>query len=141
MKKLLIIVLLSILGLSSVQAANMEQYILKHTNPLPNLMRVAIKHARALDITDAQMKEMKAWQAVSKPKIKVLVRTVIEEERMLRQEALTTDVDVIGKAQKMLDTRKAIIELKTQCRMHLKTILNEKQYKELVKIYTKSRKH
>ena len=142
MKKILIIAMLSLMALTNVQAkGNMDQYILKHTNPLPNLMRVAVKHAKGLDITDAQMKELKAWQTTAKPKIKQLVKTVMQEERMLHKEALTTDNDVVAKSQTMLDARKAIIELKTQCRMNLKTILNQKQYKQLVKIYRNSRKH
>ncbi|WP_415250714.1 Spy/CpxP family protein refolding chaperone [Sulfurimonas sp.] len=140
MKKILIIVMLSLMALTNVQAnqGNMN-HALMHTNPLPNLMRVAVKNAKELHITDAQMKSLKTWSSTTKPKIKSLVKKVMQEERMLHKESLTTDNDVVAKAQTMLDARKEIIELKTQCRMNLKTILNEKQYKHLVKLYRQSR--
>lgn len=140
MKKLLIIALLSFLGLSNVQANMQQQHALMHANPLPNLMRVAVKNAKELHITQIQMKELKAWSSAAKPKMKSMIQKVMKEERMLHKEALTADNDVVAKAQTMLDTRKAIIEMKTQCRMNLKNVLNEKQYTHLVKLYRQSRK-
>lgn len=142
MKKILIIAMLSLLALTNVQAKQGQKHnhALMHTNPLPNLMRVAVQNKKELNITKAQMKEIKLWTKDAKPKIKALVQKVMQEERMLHKEALTTDNDVVAKAQTMLDTRKEIIVLKTQCRMNLKNILSKKQYNQLVKMYRQSRK-
>lgn len=142
MKKILITLMLSLMALTNVQAkeGKMNHHAMMHANPLPNLMRVATQNAKELNITADQMKELEAWKTTAKPKIKQLIKTVMQEERMLHKLALTTDSDVVAKAQPMLDARKAIIELKTQCRMNLKTILSEKQYKQLVKLYRQSRK-
>ena len=74
-------------------------------------------------------------QAENKPKMKAMIKTVMVEERKLMQEALGADVDTVGKAQTMLDTRKNIIKMKTLCRAHLKTVLTPKQFKQLVGIY------
>ena len=134
MKKILILALLGLLGLSNVQA-QMKNHALMHANPMPNLVRVAMKNADSLNITKEQKQEIKAWSEANKPKMKELIKLVMTEERMLRKEALTADKDVVAKAQTMLDARKEIIVVKTQCRQNLKRILNEKQYKDLVKLY------
>lgn len=64
-----------------------------------------------------------------------LVKTVIEEERQLREEALTADKDVVKNAERMLDARRKIIEIKTKCRAYLRNVLSEKQYTQVIGIY------
>jgi Spy/CpxP family protein refolding chaperone len=144
MKKLLIVALLVLTSFVSVQAKEdgqkQHELAMKHANPMPNLMRVAMEHKKDLNLTKEQVAALKAWADENKPKMKELIKTVNQEERMLHKEALNDDNDVVGKAQKMLDARKEIIVLKTKCRENLKTILDEKQFKHLVKIYKDSRK-
>ena len=144
MKKILVIAMLALMTLTTAQAKEdgkkQHEMAMKHANPMPNLMRVAMEHKKDLNLSAEQVKALKAWADENKPKMKELIKTVNQEERMLHKEALTTDNDVVAKAQKMLDARKEIIVLKTQCRANLKTILDEKQFKQLVKIYRDSRK-
>ena len=132
MKKLLTIVTIAIMSLTSIHASG---YALKHANPMPNLVRYTLGNAELLQLSKAQVKEIKAWSQANKPQMMKLVKLVMSEERMLAKEALTTDNDVVAKAQTMLDARKDIIRIKTACRANLKKILSKKQYKQVVGIY------
>lgn len=141
MKKIISIVILAILSLTSIEAkmANKKAYELRHANPLPNLMRVAMTNKGELNLTQDQITKLQAWSTTNKPQMKKLVQQVMQQERALREEALTTDKNIMKKAEEMLDTRRAIMEMKTACRQNLKTILSAAQYEQVVTIY-KSKK-
>ena len=129
--------MMAVLSLSNVQASS--DYALQHANPLPNLIRVSMENAKVLGLNETQVNALQAWSHENKEKMINLIKQVISEEVMLHEEALTTDKDVVEKAETMLNTRREIIKLKTRCRANLKTILTEKQYTELIAIYRKSK--
>ncbi len=133
MKKLLIIITIAIMSLTSIQAS--PGYALKHTNPMPNLVRYTLGNAELLQLSKMQVKEIRAWTKANKPQIMKLVKLVMREERMLLEEALTTDTDIVAASQKMLDARKDIIRIKSACRANLKKVLSQKQYAQVVGIY------
>ena len=139
MKKIIIVMTLIMMSFSSLHAMNMgmgmNQHALKHANPLPNLMRIAIKNAELLGINQKQMGDLKAWSDTNKPKMKQMVQKVMHEEKMLLENALTTDNDSVKEAEAMLETRKQIIVMKANCNANLKTILAKKQYQQVVNIY------
>lgn len=137
MKKILIILTLLLMSISTVYAG--KGYGLRHANPMPNLMRIAVGNAELLNISKEQLAALRAWESENKPKMMMMVKDVMIQEKMLREEALTTDKDVVKKSEKMLDTRKKIIEMKTACRAHLKSVLNEKQYSQVIGIYRSMR--
>jgi len=132
MKKIISMMTLIMLSLSTLSAMNPA---LKHANPMPNLMRIAIQNADMLGVDEKQMTALKAWSDTNKPKMMKMVKKVIEEEKMLLENALTTDNDSAKEAEVMLETRKKIIEMKAKCNANLKTILTPKQYKQVVMIY------
>ena len=133
MKKILIILTIVLMSMTSAYAG--DRYALKHANPMPNLMRIAMGNAELLDITGEQMKGLHAWANENKPKMKMLVKQVMTQEKVIREEALTTDKDVMKKAEEMLDTRRKIMQMKTGCRVTLRKILSEKQYAQVINIY------
>lgn len=137
MKKILLILTLLFMSISTVFAG--QGFGLRHANPMPNLMRIAVGNAELLNISKEQLASLRAWEGKNKPKMMMMVKDVMNQEMMLREEALTTDKDVVKKAEKMLDTRKKIIEMKTACRAHLKSVLSEKQYSQVVGIYRSMR--
>jgi hypothetical protein len=114
-------------------------FALRHANPMPNLMRIAMGNADILNLSEDQVKALKAWAVENRPKMAMMIKKVVSEEQMLREEALTTDVDVVKKAETMLETRRKIIEMKTKCRAHLKNTLSEKQYAQVIGIYRSMR--
>lgn len=125
---------LILMSLSTVQVAG-GQSALKHANPMPNLMRIAIKNADILGVNKEQMVALKAWSTTNKPKMQQMVKKVMSEEKMLLENALTTENDSVKDAAVMLETRKTIIAMKARCNANLKTILNKKQYEQVVTIY------
>lgn len=131
MKKLFILTFVALISLTSLHA----NYSLKHANPMPNLVHYAVGNAEILGITKQQVTELQAWGRTHKPKIQELIKTVMMEEKMLLDEALGADENVVEKSQKMLDARKEIIKIKTDCRMNMKKILSKKQYEQLVNLY------
>ena len=133
MKKIILALTLLFMTVPTLQASN--QHALKHANPMPNLMRIAMKNAQLLGIDAKQMTALKAWSTKSKPVMKEMVKKVISEEKMIHEKALNTDVDTLKDAEMMLETRKNIIAMKTKCRNTLKGILTEKQYANVISIY------
>jgi len=134
MKKILLALTLVLMSFTTVHAAG-NQFALKHANPLPNLMRIAINNADILGVDAKQMVALKAWSDTNKPKMMEMVKKVMAEEKMLLENALTTDNDSVKEAAVMLETRKQIIDMKAKCNTNLKTILTPKQYKQVVTIY------
>ena len=138
MKKVLIVLMIMFMSTSSVYAG--AGFALRHANPMPNLMRITMGNAEILNLSEDQVKALKAWAAENRPKMAMMIKKVVSEEQMLREEALTTDVDVPKKAETMLETRRKIIEMKTKCRAHLKKTLTEKQYAQVIGIYRSMRR-
>lgn len=130
MKKILLVAVLAALTMASAHALGM-----KHVNPMPNLVRYAMGNAELLGLNQKQLNEISNWSKAKRPKMMQLVQLVRSEEKMLLEEALGDDIDVVKKSQKMLDARKQIIEMKTACRANLKKILTSKQYAQLVNLY------
>lgn len=150
MKKILTLVTLVALSLATAQAQNNQKmdhakhekmkkaYALKHANPMPNLMRVAMKNKDTLKLSKEQIKALKAWGDTNKPQMQKMIKKVMNQEQRLLEESLTTDENIVQKAEKMLDTRREIIKMKTACRENLKTILTPAQYAQVVSLYKNS---
>jgi hypothetical protein len=136
MKKILIIVTFVLMSMGTAYAGGNNA--LKHANPMPNLMRIAMGNAELLNISGEQMKGLHAWANENKPKMMMMVKQVMSQEKILREEALATDKDIMKKADEMLETRRKIMEMKTACRATLRGILNEKQYAQVISIYRSS---
>lgn len=126
---------MSLSSLHAMEGMGMNKLALKHANPMPNLMRIAIKNADLLGIDQKQMTALQAWSNTNKPKMQMMVKKVMHEEKMLLENALTTDNDSLKEAEAMLETRKQIIGMKAKCNANLKTILTKKQYADVVTIY------
>ena len=133
MKKIIAIMTIVMMSLSTLSAMNPQA--LKHANPMPNLMRIAMKNADLLQLDQKQMAALKAWADENKPKMKMMIKKVMQEEAMLLENALTTDNDSVKEAEAMLETRKQIIATKTKCRATMKSILTPKQYQQVITIY------
>ena len=137
MKKIIIAITLIMISFSTLHAmkGSMHRHALKHANPMPNLMRIAVGNADLLGINAEQMKSLQQWINTNKPAMKQMIHKVMYEEKMLLEHALTDDTDTLKKAEVMLETRKQIIEMKTKCRAYLKNVLTKEQYANVVQIY------
>lgn len=137
MKNIIIAITLMMMSFSTLHAMKgpMNPNALKHANPMPNLMRIAVENAALLGIDAKQMKSLQEWMTANKPAMKNMIQKVMYEEKMLLEEALTTDTDTVKKAEVMLETRKQIIEMKTKCRAYLRSVLTKEQYANVIQIY------
>lgn len=136
MKKIIVAVMLMLMSVSTVYASG---HGFRHANPLPNLMRIAIGNADLIALSQEQKKTLKAYAKTNRPKAKALVKQILEQEKAMMKEALTVDKEVSSMADKMLQARKNLIQMKSACRAFLKSVLNEKQYGEVINIYKSTR--
>ena len=120
-------------------SANMKKNI-RHVNPLPNLVSLTLNNASSLKLSEMQIKDLHTWSRENKPNMIKLIQLVLSEEKALMMEALTTDKDVVKKAEKMLDARREIIRIKTLCRENLRKILTKEQYSQVIEIFKEKRK-
>ncbi|QSZ41622.1 hypothetical protein GJV85_05715 [Sulfurimonas aquatica] len=138
MKKILIVAAVFLMTQLSVSANMMQN--MRHANPLPNLVSLSLNNASTLKLSEAQIKDLKTWSRDNKPNMIKLIQLVISEEKALMMEALTTDKDVIKKAETMLDARREIIKIKTLCRENLRKILTKDQYAQVIAMFIENRK-
>ncbi|MBC8238314.1 MAG: hypothetical protein H8E76_08835 [Helicobacteraceae bacterium] len=133
MKKILILTILAALSMTSLYAN--PNYAMQHANPMPNLVRYTLGNAELLGLDAQQIGKIKAWAKQNKPTMRKLVQDVMHQERMLMEEALGADLNTAKIAEETLKTRQDIMTLKTLCRAHLKGVLTQSQYKNVLGIY------
>lgn len=111
--------------------------MIKHTNPLPNLMRVVVKMGDKLSLTEKQSAELKKWRDERGPVNERVAKTVIKLEADLLEAALNNEpVSKIDElADSIMQNRIKIIRGKALCRENMKRILDDKQYKKVRTMY------
>ena len=111
--------------------------MMKHTNPMPNLMRVIVKKGDQLNLTEKQAAELKKWREERKPISKKVSQTIAKLEADLLEAALNNAP--IAKINELADgitqNRVKIIRTKAMCRDNMKRILDDKQYKKVLAIH------
>jgi 4-hydroxyphenylpyruvate dioxygenase-like putative hemolysin len=111
--------------------------VMKHANPMPNLMIVVKKQGDMLELSKEQKQSLDEWTEKHAPTVKKLAFSIKNGEAILHEAALDgASKDMLTA---MLDTilkkREEIVELKTDCRNHLREILNGEQWEKLLKLY------
>lgn len=132
MKKLLVATILVCLAMTS-QA--MGKNGMAHANPMPNLMRIVEGNADLLGLDAKQREGLQVWIKANRANMQEMIKSVMKQEQMLKENALTTDTDIEKQVDSLLETRKKIMMTKTKCRAELKKILTPEQYKNVVNIY------
>lgn len=108
---------------------------LDHTNPMPNLVRYVIANADLIQLKNEQKMIIKAWSSVNKPRVKMLKKEIILQEKELLIESLAGDANILEQSESIFDKRREVIKIKTQCRAQLKDILTPWQYSLIVDLY------
>jgi len=138
MKKIVFSSLL-VLVLANVQATPTTDAVMKHANPMPNLMIVVKKQGDMLELSREQKQSLDKWMEKHDPIAKKLAFGIKNGEGILHEAALDGASKEMLTA--MLDTilkkREEIVELKTDCRDYLREILNGEQWEKLLKLYDK----
>ncbi len=104
-----------------------------HANPVPNYVSVIKKNTEALELTQEQINQVMAWNKANSTKMHEMVMSVIDGEIKMKQASLAgADAQsILNTAKEVHETRIKIIEGKTRCRDHIKSILSDDQWKKL----------
>lgn len=141
MKKYLLI-LMAVLGvlLTSVATAQwspQQMLIMKHVNPMPNLMQLVVKHEDELKLSDEQKAALEAWRKEAQPKMMEMAKTVIKLEKQLHDAALAGASGAVLQeiATRIFNVRGAIIKQKLACRNRMAQILGLEKMKQVIELY------
>ena len=116
-----------------------NRQMVKHTNPMPNLMKVVTKHGDALGLSTEQSEKLAKWRSGNHEKVHAMMMRVIKLEAELKEAGLSgkSKADILGMADEVLAVRKSIIEAKTNCRDNMKSVLTPEQFSKVAKMYEK----
>ncbi len=138
--RLPILLSLFILSFSALAETGMtpeQMQMLRHANPMPNLMRVVMTQGDKLDLTAEQRKALDEWHRKNQPHMMEMVKRVHELEKRLANEALEGASGAVLQqiTNEIFKLRENIITAKLACRNHMHGILKPKQWDKLVELY------
>ncbi|MET0028340.1 MAG: hypothetical protein ABW101_11950 [Candidatus Thiodiazotropha sp.] len=127
--------LLSVFAVHAENPQGKGQFMkyMAHANPVPNYVAVIRKNAQALNITDAQMEEVMAWNKANTGPMQEMVMSVISGEKQMADASMagTSADEIMAMAKKVEQTRLDIIAGKTRCRDRMLEILDKDQWEKL----------
>ena len=121
-----------------VQAEKKAKFMtkMKHTNPMPNYLPLAIKNAETLKLTAEQTSKMKAWSSKNNDKAKATVMKIVELEGEIASASAKGESKetLMKQYSEMADLRMKLASRKVACRDNTRTILSSEQWNTLVEI-------
>lgn len=111
--------------------------MLKHVNPMPNLMLVVKKMADKLNLSEEQAAKLKQWRDERGPVMEKQYKTIVKLENDLQDAALNNAAPekLTELADAIMQNRIKVIRGKAFCRDKVKEILNPEQYKKVIELY------
>lgn len=138
MKYLLkILVPILLITSASVNAGPQHNMAMKHTNPLPNFMKVIKKFGDNLDLSSQQQSDLAAWRDKNGPVAMQLVQDIISAEKELHDSAFsnTSQQQLQDLMDKVLGMRLQLAQTKISCRENMRTVLNDQQWDKVIALY------
>jgi len=111
--------------------------MIKHVNPMPNLMLVIKKMGDKLNLTEKQAADLKQWRDERGPVMKKQYATIVKLENEIQEAALNNaPAEKIAElSDSIAQERMKVIRGKAFCRDNMKRILDNEQYKKVVEAY------
>ena len=111
--------------------------MLKHVNPMPNLMLVVKKKGDQLNLDENQAAKLKQWRDERNPVMEKQYKTIVKLENDLQDAALNnaTPEKLAELADAIMQNRIKVIRGKLFCREKMKEILSPEQYKKIIELY------
>ncbi len=111
--------------------------MLKHVNPMPNLMAVVKKMGDKLDLNDKQKTKLKAWRDERDPVMTKQYKTIVKLENDLQEAALNNAAPekLSEISDGIMQNRMKVIRGKLFCRDKIKSILKPEQFKKVLELY------
>lgn len=139
---LLSIIAVSAFSLFSHAFADMDMTteqmkLIRHVNPMPNLMMVVIKNKEQLILSEEQDAALKEWRSNNHPQMMKMAKQVVTLEKKLAEEALAgaSGAELQQISSEIFNVRGAIIKGKLACRNYMHDILNQEQWNKVVELY------
>ncbi len=124
----------------AVAQMNAEQMaMVRHANPMPNLMLVVEKHQDALGLDERQKKALADWREKMRPRMMEKVKQVVRLEKEIERAALSgaSDRTIRELMARLFQVRGAIIRQKLACRDNMARILGPEKMRKVVELYRK----
>ena len=111
--------------------------MLKHVNPMPNLMLVVKKMGDKLNLNEKQAAKLKAWQDERGPVMSKQYKLIIKLENELQDAALNNapPEKLSELADGIMQNRIKVMRGKAFCRDKMKQILKPEQYQKVLELY------
>lgn len=111
--------------------------MMRHANPMPNLMKVVKKHADKLNLSEEQDKALADWRARHHDAMHARAAQVAEMEKALRDAAMAgrPKAELMVMNARILNVREQIVSTKADCRDNLRRVLAPEQYDRVLTIY------
>ena len=110
---------------------------MKHANPMPNLMKVAMMYGDELNLNAEQKTAMIEWSSKAGPIMGALVKDVIKAERSLHSAALSnaSQAELQDLMDRVLSFRLQVAKGKIRCRENMRKVLDDRQWDKMVSLY------
>ncbi len=114
-----------------------EMAMLKHVNPMPNLIMVVKKMGDKLKLNEKQVTKLKAWQDERDPVMSKQYKLIIKLENALQEAALNNapPEKLSELADGIMQNRIKVIRGKAFSRDKIKQILKPEQYQKVLELY------
>jgi len=111
--------------------------MLKHVNPMPNLMMVVKKMSDKLNLNEKQAEKLKHWRDEREPVMAKQYKAIIKLENELQTAALNnaSPAKLSELSDGIMQNRIKVMRGKIFCRDKMQSILNPEQFEKVIKLY------
>jgi Spy/CpxP family protein refolding chaperone len=112
--------------------------VMYHINPMPNYMKVIMRHGDELDLNEKQQADLAKWREQTRPVMSSLKKMTLQAENKIRSMSLSnaSGEELLVQYAEIEKLRRNIAETKIKCRSNMKNILTGEQFAKMQEIYT-----
>ena len=111
-----------------------------HINPMPNYMKVIMRHGDELNLSEKQQAELAEWREKTRPVMSGLKKMTLQAENKVRSMSLSnaSEEELLVQYAEIETLRHTIAETKIKCRSNMKNVLTDEQFAKMQEIYTEN---
>lgn len=112
--------------------------VMYHINPMPNYMKVIMRHGDELDLSEKQHADLAKWREQTRPVMSSLKKMTLQAENKIRSMSLSnaSEEELLVQYAEIEKLRHTIADTKIKCRSNMKNILTDEQFAKMQEIYT-----
>ena len=114
--------------------------VMYHINPMPNYMKVIMRHGDELNLSEKQQAELAEWREKTRPVMSGLKKMTLQAENKVRSMSLSnaSEEELLVQYAEIETLRHTIAETKIKCRSNMKNVLTDEQFAKMQEIYTEN---